>query len=878
MSLRKKHTSRARLTLEQFEVRQLMAIDTSTALQNPVEPCDVNDDGDVSPADVLMVIDRVNRAQNSATDSAGFVDVNGDGNVTPGDLLTVIDQVNRRSAGKPRGPQNPSSPPTDPPTDPIALPPQSFDGTGNNAANPDWGTPGSNFLRKAEVDYADGISSPSGEDRPSPRAISNAVAAETEETLNERQLTAMIYAWGQFLDHDIDLTNSASPAESFNISVPTGDLYFDPSSTGSKLIPLSRSQYDPATGTDADNPRQQFNSITAFIDGSQIYGSDADRAAALRTFEGGRLKTGDENLLPTDADLYPNDDLSDDVMFQAGDIRVNENVELSSMQTLFMREHNRLADKIAAENPNLTDEEIYQRARSIVIAELQAITYQEFIPALLGADALRPYTGYKADVNPGIANEFATAAFRVGHTLLGSDVEFLDNHGNPVHDEVALRDAFFNPNLLRETGIDPVLNYLASTEAHEVDTKLVDEVRNFLFGPPGAGGFDLASLNIQRGRDHGLADYNTTRAAYGLPRVTSFAEITSDPELQAKLEELYGSVDNIDLWVGGLAEDHVPGASVGPLFRQIMVDQFTRLRDGDRYWFENVLHGEQLAKAKHTTLAEVIRNNTTSENLQPNVFFQESAIVFESAPRKGADIVVAISPETITLTDRRTRQPIESRATGEVSRLILTGADEQPDRIMIDLRPGATLPPAEVDGGAGKGNMLVLKTPPETATIVITRRTIEIDGQTIDFSRFGMLQLQTAPATKVVLAPNAGVDVVVNGRKLGAENPPAQPPQGPPSTPGGPTNNKPPQAFDPNGNPSDPKPTATPPAQGATTPPSTPESTNLPTKQRPEGPTGQTDTTPAKRPQPGRTRPEDPATQTGARDAVFAKLGAKQPG
>src|SRR5262249_40926190 len=145
-------------------------------------------------------------------------------------------------------------------------------------------------------------------------------------------------------------------------------------------------------------------------------------------------------------------------------------------------------------------------------------------------------------------------------------------------------------------------------------------------GPPGAGGFDLASLNIQRGRDHGLADYNTTRAAYGLPKVTSFAQITSNPVLQAELKQLYGNVNNIDLWVGGLAEDHVAGGSVRPLFPRIIANQFERTRDGDRLWFENLYSGPALASLENTSLAQIIARNTVDTNLQANVFFYKAAI------------------------------------------------------------------------------------------------------------------------------------------------------------------------------------------------------------------------------------------------------------
>src|SRR5207302_7806943 len=192
----------------------------------------------------------------------------------------------------------------------------------------------------------------------------------------------------------------------------------------------------------------------------------------------------------------------------------------------------------------------------------------------------------------------------------GNDIEFLGNDGRPIAPEVSLADAFFNPSIVESHNIDPILKYLASDPSQELDTKVVDDLRNFLFGPPGAGGLDLASLNVQRGRDHGLADYNTTRAAFGLPKVTSFAQITSNPALRAKLQSLYGTVNNIDLWVGVLAENHVPGASVGPTLQRIMADPFTRLRYGDRFWYETTFSGPQLDQLRNTHLADLIMRIT----------------------------------------------------------------------------------------------------------------------------------------------------------------------------------------------------------------------------------------------------------------------------
>jgi hypothetical protein len=528
------------------------------------------------------------------------------------------------------------------------LPAASIDGTGNNVAHPTWGSTGQDLLRLSPVAYGDGISTPSGADRPGARLVSNLLAASPEGGVtNDRDFTAFVYAWGQFLDHDLGLTDTATPRERLPIPVPTGDPSFDPNSTGAMTISMSRSAWDAATGTGTNNPRQQVNSITAFIDGSQVYGSDATRAAALREFAGGRMRTSAGNLLPFNTTGLANANdahvVADNQLFLAGDVRANENPELIALQTLFVREHNRIATEAAAKNPTWTDEQLYQHARRMVISEIQEITYNEFLPAILGANtpaanALQNYRGYRADVNPGIATEFSTAAFRLDHSMLGEDIQLLDNNGNPVRDDVRLKDVFFDPRSVSEVGIDPLLKYLASDRAQEIDTKVIDDVRNFLFGAPGQGGFDLVSLNIQRGRDHGLADYNTVRVAYGLPKVTSFAQISSDTAVQASLQQAYGSVDKLDLWVAGLAEKHLPGSSLGETFTRIIVDQFSRLRDGDRYWYQNALPANAVRAVQNNSLVDVIRRNTQLTNLQPNVFFFRTSIggnIFADGNRDG---------------------------------------------------------------------------------------------------------------------------------------------------------------------------------------------------------------------------------------------------
>jgi hypothetical protein len=207
--------------------------------------------------------------------------------------------------------------------------------------------------------------------------------------------------------------------------------------------------------------------------------------------------------------------------------------------------------------------------------------------------------------------------------MLSPELLRLDANGaTAAEGNLPLREAFFNPAEIIDNGIDSILRGMAAQQAQEIDAHIVDDVRNFLFGPPGAGGFDLASLNMQRGRDHGLPDYNTVRMALGLAPATSFADITSDPALQGALSDAYkGDVNNIDVWVGGLAENHVAGASVGELIRTVLVDQFTRLREADRFWYQRIFRGRKLRTIENTTLADVIERNTHVAGLQANVFF-----------------------------------------------------------------------------------------------------------------------------------------------------------------------------------------------------------------------------------------------------------------
>jgi peroxidase len=490
---------------------------------------------------------------------------------------------------------------------------RSIDGRSNNFRDRAMGAAGTQLRRLVPSDYGDGVSSLAGGSRPGPRAVSNAVSAQAGPIPNPFGLSDYLWQWGQFVDHDIDLTGGVDPPEPADVPVPLGDLFFDPTGTGTARIALNRSIYDPTTGISPARPREQINEITAWIDASNVYGSDDSRAAALRANDGtGRLRTSAGDLLPRNTEGLPNAGGARPDLFLAGDVRANEQAGLTAMHTLFVREHNRLAGLIAAANPGLDDDGIYERARRLVGAEMQVITYREFLPALLGPQAPRRYRGYRSSVDARIANLFSTAAYRFGHSALSPTLRRVDADLEEIPaGHLALRDAFFAPQRISdEGGIDPILRGLAHQVCQRIDPYVVDDVRNFLFGPPGAGGFDLPSLNIQRGRDHGLPSYNDVRAGLGLSRALAFADVSSDPEIQARLASVYSSVDDLDAWVGGLAEDPLPGSQVGALVATVLRQQFEALRDGDRFWYTRTLTARERVEVERTRLSDVIRRNT----------------------------------------------------------------------------------------------------------------------------------------------------------------------------------------------------------------------------------------------------------------------------
>ncbi len=448
---------------------------------------------------------------------------------------------------------------------------RSLDGRGNNELHPNWGRANTLYLRLAPPDYRDGISRMEG--GPSPRYVSNRVFNDGGQNLfSENGVSQWGWVWGQFIDHDIGLRNE-QPGESAPIAFNTNDP-LEAFTDDLGAIAFSRTPAAPGTGV--ATPRQQVNTLSSFIDASNVYGVDSARLAWLRLgpvdSSGALLMLTDDGYLPRvtargDPTTAPAMDLMGALVGMpnravvAGDVRANENIALTALHTLFAREHNRI---VAALPSYLTAEERFQIARRVVGAEIQYITYTQFLPAL--GIQLEPYRGYQPSVNPALSNEFAVVGYRA-HSMIHGEFDTTVPAGTYTDEELSafaaqqiivertaadvtltipLNAAFGNPDLLQQVGLGPVLQSLAERQ-YKNDEQVDNTLRTILFQVPkpgipdptvcGApvvnpdcftGVSDLPAIDIARGRDHGIPSYNDLRRAYGLAPKTSFIDVTGE--------------------------------------------------------------------------------------------------------------------------------------------------------------------------------------------------------------------------------------------------------------------------------------------------------------------------------------------------------------
>ncbi|XP_049961570.1 uncharacterized protein LOC126481680 isoform X1 [Schistocerca serialis cubense] len=539
----------------------------------------------------------------------------------------------------------------------VATPFRSLDGTCNNLQHPQsWGVAYRPFRRILPPDYGDGVSSPrrasDGSELPSAREVSLSVHRPLYK--DDPRFTVMFAVWGQFMDHDITATAISQSAngsalscchpgelspECFPVPLAAGDPQFDQFNV--TCMEFVRSAPAP---TCSFGPREQMTQVSAYLDGSVVYGNQADLANSLRSFVGGQMRVSfspdGRELLPISTD--PNDGCNREVAnakgqycFAAGDPRSNENLHLTTMHLVWVRHHNALAARLQELNPTWSDERLYQEARRIIAAQMQHITYNEMLPLILGdviTDrlSLRPqaagyYNKYDATVDATIANSFAAAAFRFAHTLIPGLMKMLANETNS-EEFVETHKMLFNPYGLYQAGyMDKTVRGALATNIAKADAYFSKELTQKLFAQgnataPARHGLDLVSLNIQRGRDHGLPGYPAWREFCGFPKPLDFSDLAGviDPDSVSRLSALYKTVADVDLYTGMLSEIPLDGSLLGPTATCLITDQFIRLKQGDRYWYETsqqpqAFTPEQLAELRKTSLAAILCDN--SDNL-----------------------------------------------------------------------------------------------------------------------------------------------------------------------------------------------------------------------------------------------------------------------
>uniref|UniRef100_A0AAY4B981 Eosinophil peroxidase n=1 Tax=Denticeps clupeoides TaxID=299321 RepID=A0AAY4B981_9TELE len=538
------------------------------------------------------------------------------------------------------------------------------------------------FTRWLAAEYEDGISQPKGWNRtrlynnallPLVREVSNSIIKTTDNSIqNDQEYSYLVTLFGQWNDHDLSFTPHSPSIRSFSngidcdtscqqsdpcfpIRIPNGDPRI-PSNT---CMPLFRSAPTCGSGNsaymfgDRPNAREQINTLTAFLDVGQVYGSEDGQARDLRdlTNDGGLLLVNDRFIDPSGGRaLLPFSSLSSNMCathqaitnssgqdvpcFIAGDSRVVENIALTSLHTLFLREHNRLARALRQLNPTWSSETLYQEARKIMGGYHQVIVFRDYLTHIVGPDAIQRYLGrypgYNENVDPSISNVFATAAYRFAHNTLQPLVFRLDENyqEHPQFPSVPLFKTFFAPwRVVFEGGIDPLIRGLVGRPAklNTQDHMMVDAVRDRLFQFTSKLALDLASLNMQRGRDHALPGYNAWRRYCNLSTPQNEVElgrVLNNTSLARELLRFYRTPDNIDVWLGGVSEPFVPGGRVGPLFACLISLQFQRIRQGDRLWWENdgVFTVRQRAALRDTSLARIICDNTGIRDVPLNPF------------------------------------------------------------------------------------------------------------------------------------------------------------------------------------------------------------------------------------------------------------------
>uniref|UniRef100_A0A8C7NU87 NAD(P)H oxidase (H2O2-forming) n=1 Tax=Oncorhynchus mykiss TaxID=8022 RepID=A0A8C7NU87_ONCMY len=520
---------------------------------------------------------------------------------------------------------------------------QRYDGWYNNLAYHSRGTVGSPLVRLLPARYSDGVLQPLQEPQlPNPRKLSDVMARGHSGLPSAHNQTVLSVFFGYHLMFEIlDSRPPGCPPEFMYIPVPEGDPVFDPHRTGRVLLPFQRGPWDKHSSQSPNNPRTQVNLVTAWLDGSSIYGPSSSWSDALRSFTGGLLASGEQLDMPKRSGstslMWSAADPSTgqhgpEGLYELGNAWGNENVFTMAEGIVWFRYHNYIASRLSEKHSSWSDEDLFQNARKTVIATFQNIAFYEWLPGFLWEKTMIPYQGYQKFVDPGISPEFQAAAIRFASTMAPPGVYMRNrtchfqkvvNIDGSTSSAIRMCNSFWNrqnPNLKSGQDIDHLIMGMASQIAEREDHMVVEDLRDYMYGPLRFSRSDLVALTVQRGRDFGLPSYNQVREGLGLAPVGRWGDI--NPQ---NLSDLYdGDISKLELFPGGLLES-VDGP--GQVFSSIILDQFNRIRNGDRFWFENTQNGlftaEELQALRTTTFHDVIAAVTSAEpeDIQRKVFF-----------------------------------------------------------------------------------------------------------------------------------------------------------------------------------------------------------------------------------------------------------------
>jgi len=300
---------------------------------------------------------------------------------------------------------------------------------------------------------------------------------------------------------------------------------------------------------------------------------------------------------------------------------------LGALQTVFLRHHNKLVDRLKSRHSSWGGEKLFQEARRINIAVLQKITYDEFLPALLGSSNANTYKltssskfTYNSSIDGTLPNVFASAAYRFGHSMISDSIK-INGHKHETG------ELYNRPKYLLDD-MKGLITAIMAEPAERVDRWYTQGATNKMFEKPNKPrtGFDIAARNIARGRDHGLPPYNDWRKYCNLPTLKSFNSMI--PLNRRNFSNAYAFPDDIDLYTGGVSEINPDqGVAVGELYVCLLGKTFHDLKFGDRFWYQNTADSvtsftqAQVDDINRITLAKVLCDTVPGmTNLPHSVF------------------------------------------------------------------------------------------------------------------------------------------------------------------------------------------------------------------------------------------------------------------